>query len=1142
MASRGLEGFTPEMRRLLERAGIDLSGGMAAGGASGAVWGRDLAPSRQEAATAPWYVLERQTGTAPEGWLTDPGNAAVAQANRSKKPLDPTVQKLLDQVNKARAIEQQQGRPDTQQKPSFLLRALDYIGRPGAAVMGGITETARSAIREDAKDGPETGPAALREIFGGLGLRAGRSTPGDVGRGMQRGITATERYHGSKLLDEAGVDNRAARAVAGFGLDVAVDPLSYVTFGAAKTVSTGGRAAAAARQTALRKGADEAVAAGARMPADELVKHLGATKSRRPITDQAIDTAVTDVGRAAATAARSSLTNDLVRVGMPAAKAKTAGARWLNPSLKLAGPEATERAAWLGRLRADPAAARPYLDESAASIAGEASAATRAQLTALADTHAAAEARRMLSVNVAGFRVAQAPVPAPLSRAAARAGQFPAAQRALSAFDKTFNTGSRFDRGLTAMKARTAGLAERRIDAVRTSLVNGFRGVNADQRKALQEAIVAGPAGGWGTGMAKLADGTDAAEIVRETYDHVGRYVDWTGTGAGLVRVEDLNRFLPKRYKFDKLTPGDAGGDTPADMLAGLVRRNPHLRTEDPAQHLYALHIAVEKAVARDQLARGVASFGIPVSAAGRDILGPDGKMVAATSKAAQELREKHGWSEIVTKGRDKELGASYGKHLEGMIFDPATKHGITRLLAVADDVTKRGEILRLYDRSLSSLKKVLTLPSPAFHIRNSFGDVFLGYLDDVSGPRGLRSYEQASRTMLAIRRLAQPGSKLRETLDAAVDPVTGQATDPIQALAAAVKAGRREPGPGARVMSTPKSWPDAPGGYLSAEQLWAAYNHAGLKRGFVSADLDEGLRPGVLPGRPVGRASDALQGLAEQREDYFRLAHMIDRVKRSKAATFSEAAEEAAHYVRKFHFDYHDVTPTEQAVFARLFPFYKFQRFAAPLMVQMFFAKPGKIVNAQRFLYSAADANGYERDDLGLPTADEVLPEYFRDSAMVPLYDSIRGNTVFMNPGLPSTSITAQTLGLAADTPGGVGGGIGQNLVGSVNPIVQAPFELATGRRVFGGGDIPVGPLPEYVAGKTPVTNLAFTGSGKDDADTRFGSFLTGLGLSENTPSRQRGALLDEIKKIGEQRKKAGYVPAKTGRGRPQRSDSRGG
>lgn len=1063
MADRGLGGFTPQLRRALLAAGVDLSGG------ASSTWGRGLAPSAAEQASAPWYQLQRETGRTPVGWLTDPGNPAVAAAQGRSKAgiIDPSVQKLLDQLTRSRQIEAERGAEDTRPKPSVLSRALDWIGRPGQAVSGFVYKGGEAFFRP------------------GAALEQGRN-PLEMGvAGLQaagRGLTGRERFSGSQELAKRGVDNRVARAVGGFGLDVATDPLTYVTFGVGKA-ALAGKASAQATTDAAKV----ARAAGAQASEATLT---------RAVSTPAVAAALRHTGRKPI---RGPVLNPRQQAGFVAAGV---------PVINRAALDAAKKAA----NDAIAAGAAPAAVTAAAQAARQS---TIRSLTEVMSANLSAQVRRTVDVKWAGLRLASVPIPQAAAAIAGRAGSAPLAAAAIEAFDRTFTTGSRFDRKLTATKARTAGLAERRIEAARDELVQAFRGTDKAQRVAMMDALAAAP--GWGAGVTKLADGRDAAELVKETFEHVGAYIDWDKTGGGLLTVDDLNRFLPKRFKFDK-TAVPAAPSAAERMLALVGRNADYLRTADPAQLLYALHIATEKAVARDQLARAVAVFGVPEVGAGRELT-------------------KHGYAKIVTKGRDKDVGASYGKHLEGLVFQPEAKRGIERLLAVADDVATRGEVLRLYDTALRGLKKALTLPSPSYHLRNSFGDLFLGYLDDVSGPRGARSYAQASRTMLALRSLGKQPA-LRDILDGAVDPATGVAADPIEALARVVSSGRRPPGPGNRVMRTPRAWPDAPGGYLSAEQLWAAYNHTGLKRGFVAAELEGDLRAGggalrAAAAKPV----QTLMDVSQAREDYFRLAHFIDRIKRSKESSFDQAAEEAAHFVRKYHFDYHDVTPLEQSLFARIFPFYKFQRFAAPLMVQMFMARPGKILNAQKGLYAASDASGYERDDMGLPTADQVLPEYFRDSSMIPLYQSARGNTVYANPGFPSTAVTASTLGMAGDTPGGVLTGIGRNLVGSVNPMVQAPFELATGRRVFGGGDVPVGPLPQYLAGKTPITNQAFVRSGKDDADTSLASFMTGLGLSENTPSRQRGALLDELKRISANRKKDGFKPPKTP---PSRSDSR--
>jgi hypothetical protein len=1090
-ADRGLSGFSPGIRKILLAAGVDLS--MPSTGAS-TVWGQNLAPSRAEQAASPYYQILNSTGVAPVGFLNDPNNPGIQAAQQrahAGKPLDPGVQKLLDQLTRARQIESDRGAPSQEHKPGFLSRALGYLGRPLQAVEGGI-----QAMQEASARSPENTIGERLSVLGAFG------------GGAKRGFTGQEHTSGQELLAAAGPPPKvlqglgpfgglltqesahrpgtAGNALGGLALDVAFDPLTYVTFGLGSGVSKAGRVAG---EKATEKAARDAVAAGASQSVPEIMADLGVVRTKVPFTPRA----------------RSAMAAE--------------GARTIDQVAADVGFQAMRDAAAQGADRAAQVAARTGAQD-----------ATTRQLTELMASNLAQRLTKSVKVKVAGLPVASVPVPPPVLHAVDAVGRTNLAAKAIDVFGKTFNTGSRFDSELTATKARTAGLAERRIELMRDQLRTDFAGLNPDQRKSIMEAVATTPRG-FGAGVVTLKDGRDAADVVRDTFDHMGRYIDWGGNGNGVLELDDVQRYLPKRFQFDKTALANPG--SPAENVAALVARNAeHLRSQDAGQFLYALHIATEKALARDQLARAVAVFGVPA--------GGKAAQVPLWSKAGQEL-QKHGYAPIVARGRDKVVSGAYARHFEGLVFDPEVRKGITRLLAVADDVNQRGELIRSYDKIMSGFKKALTLPNPSYHLRNSFGDVFLGYLDDVSGPRGMASYEQASRTMRAMNSLGKQPN-IRDILYGAVDPVTGVAQDPVEALAKVAAAGKRGPGPGRRVMATPKKWSDAPGGYLSAEQIWAAYNQAGLKRGFVAADLGDEMGQGLIKGRPIGKASDALMNVSQQREDYFRLSHFIDRLKRSNAPTLAKAADEAASYVRRYHFDYHDVTPTEQRVFARLFPFYKFQRFAAPLMVQMFFAKPGKIVNAQKALYSISDAAGFPRDDSGLPTANEILPDYFRDAFMIPLMHSAQGNTIYANPGLPSTQVLGQTLGLTGATPGAVAKAAGMNVVTSSNPLIQMPYELASGHRIFGGGQVPVGPLPEYFASKTPITNLAFVGAGKQDAKTRVASWLSGLGLQEDTPSRQRGALLDELQRISAQRKKDNFTaPRKAGPGRSGRSSRSG-
>lgn len=77
----------------------------------------------------------------------------------------------------------------------------------------------------------------------------------NVLRGAARGALLKDRYLYSDVLEAAGVHNKLIRSIAGFGLDVALDPSTYVTFGTAKVAT---KATATAVERAAREAAEQA--------------------------------------------------------------------------------------------------------------------------------------------------------------------------------------------------------------------------------------------------------------------------------------------------------------------------------------------------------------------------------------------------------------------------------------------------------------------------------------------------------------------------------------------------------------------------------------------------------------------------------------------------------------------------------------------------------------------------------------------------------------------------------------------------------------------------------------------------------------------------------------------------------------------
>jgi hypothetical protein len=1227
-----LSGFSPRLQAALRAAGVGpgLNQGWAAG-VTNPGWGtytmKDLEAQRFAMSTNSPNNAPVVDVVAPHDQAASVfGGVSMDTLNQQRQ----VVSKLYSQYQRAAQQEAARQAAVPAPHPSLWARVMSVLSRPGQFVEG---------LLYGQKASDYTAPGYNPAAGGGISEHL---------KSAVSGFTGKQHFSVAQELRNSGIRNKWVDAIGGLVGDVALDPTSYVGVGIAKHVATDVPKAVATAEAlkGLGQGEDVAAKLGANIAAGGQALSRRALAAATKTGQETIDQIAQQAGFDAARTAKAALTTDLIKVGMPKGQAAKNATRWLNPAY--AGSEAMVRnsAPWFTKIMESPDTLKSAVDTTVEKVAQEAQQNTARQLTELLTANLDQQVRRSLRVTLGGIPILKTPLPQGVQSALASAAKVDLVGRTLDAFDKTFHTGTRFDNALTVVKARAAGLAQRRIDVGRQAILDAFNGVDTEGRRAFMEALATGPRDALGHGVARSAAGADVADPVASMLSDMGKYVDWKGDGSGLLSIDDLNRYLPGKkgpnskgtyLKFDKRTilrnpdkvtaaaisqggrrwspaelgvqriptaeearwgPISEGGPhvagegqgnlfpdvTPAQVadvpsltsvperpvgpgqeslfpveptatsalkqlpvrsFVDLIKANgDYLRHVDPAKFMFALHVATEKALARDQLGRALREWGVPLnsSALARDPL--TGKWTAGkASPAAQELIDKHGYEPIHTKGHSQEASGFYGRHLDGLVFAPEVKKGLLRVIQIADHEEKRGEVLRAYDRTQGMLKKLLTLPTPSFHIRNSFGDFMTGTLDGVFGPRGMASYDQALRTMTSLRRTAKPFSEntpsaLTAALLAPVNPQTGQAPSAVEALAGLLSKQPEAAGAGRRIMKAPRNWPDAPGGYLTDAQLWAAYSHAGLNQGFVNGDLaaEQALgNPNALrPFEAVQKAGDAAMKLSAARENFFRLAHFIDRLKRSSAPTLAQAAEEAAYYVRKFHFDYTDVTPTEQALFARLIPFYKWQRFATPLMLQTFFAKPGAILNWQRAQVALSQgAFGGSFDNNMLPTSDQILPQYFTDNMMYPLYHSAHGNSVYMNMGIPSTQIFSNTLGLSSGSPGGILKNAFGNVVSSSSPIISAPYELATGRRAYGGGQIPTGPAWQYLlsrfGGPVPTLESNFT---KPDFSTRVLSALSGLGLSENTPARQSAYLNELLREIRTNRKKAGYVAPKKSAG----------
>jgi len=647
-------------------------------------------------------------------------------------------------------------------------------------------------------------------------------------------------------------------------------------------------------------------------------------------------------------------------------------------------------------------------------------------------------------------------------------------------FDKAFRASGTLDPFINAERLRTAGRAEELKNLHVKDLRNRWGKVKKADRHAIYRA--------WRTGAPPEGMGPEVADLLNDfdrELEDLGKFIDGSMEEVlGKTDWTHLNRWLPKkRVQLVPVKDPSLPVGSPEWWHLALRESN----ATDIAEVQFQLRIAKEKMIGRADLVKSIEStLGVPIKGAAGD------------ATFSNILKGNHGYKPV--KGFD-----------ENVVFSPDMQRDLTRLLELVDDQAKHGDILRGFDRALNLWKGAVTVYNPAFHVRNAGGDMFVSYLNGMfvgkhGMIRAMKSHRAAIKTMKSVK-----WEKMDPAMRIAIMEGQHEATGIGQVVL-------RLHGPGFTGI----------GKDLTAEQVWGMYLKYGLKQSFTASEFGKilsGTR-GVRAGTSV--INDAVRGLSEGREDWFRLAHFIDVLQREALheRSFERAAANAAAQIRKFHFDYTDFTPFERSVLVRAIPFYKWTRKSLPLMAEMLFAKPGAISVYPKTMSNLSQMTGFEvgADPL-FPNSDAVIPDWIRNRGAVPLYTH-NGNTVFFDPSNPFND-SIRTWQGNTPTEALTGKSEVEALLGMSNPLFRVPVEMATGHQFFGNRDIV--DKTDYLAQQSPqsafITNLINGNNSQGPVNDRLSSpeslnKVFGGGTIENTPERQKGELQRLIDILNQQRK----------------------
>jgi hypothetical protein len=349
----------------------------------------------------------------------------------------------------------------------------------------------------------------------------------------------------------------------------------------------------------------------------------------------------------------------------------------------------------------------------------------------------------------------------------------------------------------------------------------------------------------------------------------------------------------------------------------------------------------------------------------------------------------------------------------------------------------KKNAVLKLFDAATSWYKKLAYLWNPGHLGRDLLGNVWNGYLMGVRNPK---YYKHSAELLIAGHKIEQLNA-IKATIEGLKD--TGQ--DIPEYIIKSSKdlideVGENFTGDLIPVIDNLINKIDYPltiqGKKIKASKIYQyAKGQEVLEVGYVAADTPSTILESLnVPKKNFfTRVENAYSGVmrkgTERLDEFTRMAGFLQQLETGKSL------KDAAKFVRKYYFDYRDLTQFEKTVMKRVIPFYTWMRKNIPLQISELLQNPKKF----RPIQSAADALNQEGVEEW-----QNKPQYIKELAAMML-----GGTGYMfSPGLPYQDLAR--LGSLEQTA--------QDLLSSVNPIFRVPIELALNTKAFTGG-----PIEEY-------------------------------------------------------------------------------
>lgn len=371
------------------------------------------------------------------------------------------------------------------------------------------------------------------------------------------------------------------------------------------------------------------------------------------------------------------------------------------------------------------------------------------------------------------------------------------------------------------------------------------------------------------------------------------------------------------------------------------------------------------------------------------------------------------GWRELSPSARER-----FGPLVEGVVFREDIADALDRYVQKVFDPEHLDEFWRQYDRWLGVWKSYTLGTSPSWMANNILGNLWNGFFLADASPDALRTaYQVMRRGRERFTYKVKPGDTLSQ--------IAKDYNVPIERLMEANNI--RNPN---LIFAGDELLIPEPVGTIAgrteaevldlAERLGVTFR--GLYGGEIRKTLEEQLGRGgaataiTSPVKPVFQANQVF-------ENWTRLGLFIDGLQKGMSP------EDAAFRVKKFLFDYTDLSETEQQVFKRIAPFYTWMRKNLPLQVEYFVTEPGKFATIPKAMSAVSST-------LEDPQPGYTLPQWMQEGLYVQTGEPAPGISEFTSlRGLPPADMIDFLVDLSQ-------GKVPGSLL-SANPAINALFAL---------------------------------------------------------------------------------------------------